>query len=317
MSEHEHGHNPNPDPALYRREPVSFVRRGDRMTTRRQLSWDRSREAYILDVPRHRADTSVAPDATLAPEDIERIYGRTAPLVVDVGPGLGESTVAGATAHPDWNFLAVEVYTPGLGALLVEIEDQELSNIRGVQANAPEVLERLLPPASAQEIWVFFPDPWHKTKHHKRRLISPAFADRAARALVPGGILRLATDWSGYAVHMRQVMEAHPEFTNLHPGRAAGEESPLTRVRLEERELEVGAQPLRKAKPSAVSPDGTPLPAQPRAGLREAAQASTLEDPLDHEGGWAPRFATRPLTSFESKAERAGRLIFDLAYQRS
>ena len=316
MSEHQHGHQPTPDPALYRREPVSFVRRGDRMTTRRQLSWDRSRQTYILDVPRHRADTSVAPGSTLTAEDLERIYGRRAPLVVDIGPGLGESTVAGAIAHPDWNVLAVEVYTPGLGALLVEIEDQELTNVRGVQANAPEVLEHLLPESSVQEIWVFFPDPWHKTKHHKRRLVSPAFADRAARALVPGGILRLASDWSSYAVHMRSVMDAHEDFTNLHPGRAAGEDSPLTRVRREGRELEVGAQPLPKDKPSAVAPDGTPLPAQPRAGLREAAQASTLEDPVDHDGGWAPRFPTRPLTSFEAKAQRAGRLIFDLAYQR-
>ncbi|HEY4615810.1 MAG TPA: tRNA (guanosine(46)-N7)-methyltransferase TrmB [Citricoccus sp.] len=300
-AQHAHGHNPDPDPALYRTEPVSFVRRGDRLNPRRQKTWDRARDRYIVDVPRDRATTSVAAGADV---DWTQVFGRTAPLVVDIGCGLGESTIQGAVDRPEADFLAVEVYTPGLAALLTEIEDRGLGNVRGVQANAPEVLDHLLAPGSVQEVWVFFPDPWHKTRHHKRRLVSPAFADRVARVLAPGGVLRLATDWSSYAVHMRSVMEGHPEFANLHPGRAAGADSPLTRVRVEGRELQVGAQP--------VTPDAAGL----RAGLSEAAAGAAVEDPVDHDGGWAPRFEGRPLTSFEAKALRAGRLVFDLAYRR-
>lgn len=300
-AQHTHGHNLSPDPELYRSEPVSFVRRGDRLTTRRQKTWDRSAGTYIVEVPRDRAATSVAAGARV---NWAEVFGRTAPLVVDIGSGLGESSIQGAVDHPDWDVISVEVYTPGLASLLVQIEDRGLGNVRGVQANAPEVLDRLLPPGGVQEVWVFFPDPWHKTKHHKRRLVSPAFADRVARVLAPGGLLRLATDWSGYAVHMREVMDSHPEFENVHPGRAAGVESPLTRVRVEGRELEVGAQPV------------APRVGTLRAGVSEARAGLSVEDPVDHRGGWAPRFEGRPLTSFESKALTAGRLVFDLTHRR-
>lgn len=300
-AQHAHGHNHRPDPELYRTEPVSFVRRGDRLTTRRQKTWDRAAGSYIVDVPRDRATTSVAEGTRI---DWTQVFGRRAPLVVDIGSGLGESTVQGAMDHPDWDLISVEVYTPGLAALLVQVEDRELGNVRGVQANAPEVLDKLLPAGGVQEVWVFFPDPWHKTRHHKRRLVSPTFADRVARVLAPGGVLRLATDWSSYAVHMREVMDGHPEFENAHPGRAAGPESPLTRVRLEGRELQVGAQP--------VAPRAGTL----RAGVSEATAGATSQDPVDHRGGWAPRFEGRPLTSFEAKALNAGRLVFDLTYRR-
>ena len=306
---HPHDHNRDKDPELHRREPVSFVRRGARLNTGRQAVWDRLADTVLVDVPRHRAATSVAPDAEL---DWTAAFGREAPLLVDVGSGLGESTAQGAADRPDWNVLAVEVYIPGLAALMAQVEDRGLSNVRAVEANAPELMDHLLAPGSVQEVWVFFPDPWHKKRHHKRRLVNAAFADRVARVLAPGGVLRLATDWSGYAVQMREVMAAHAEFENLHPGRAAGEESPLTRVRREGRELEVGAQPLPRGfdetDPASSLPD--------RAGLGEAVAASLAEDPVDHDGGWAPRFEGRPLTQFEGKALRAGRLVFDLAYRR-
>jgi tRNA (guanine-N7-)-methyltransferase len=301
-AQHPHGHNQRPDPELYRTEPVSFVRRGDRLNPRRQKTWDRSHGKYIVDVPRDRATTSVAEGSDI---DWTQVFGRTAPLVVDIGSGLGESTARGAADHPEWDFISVEVYTPGLAALLVRVEDEGLENVRGVQANAPEVLDHLLPAGGVQEIWVFFPDPWHKTRHHKRRLVSRAFADRVARALAPGGVLRLATDWSSYAVHMRSIMEEHPLFENVHPGRAAGDESPLTRVRVEGRELQVGAQPV------------APRAGADRAGVSEATSSAVVADPVDHDGGWAPRFAGRPLTSFENKALRAGRLVFDLTYRRA
>ncbi|MFC7401289.1 tRNA (guanosine(46)-N7)-methyltransferase TrmB [Citricoccus sp. GCM10030269] len=270
-----------PDPHLYRSEPVSFVRRGDRLNPRRQKTWDRSHAQYIVEVPRERASTSVAAGAEV---DWSAVFGRTAPLLVDIGSGLGESTAQAATDHPDWNIIAVEVYTPGLAALLVRIEDEGLENIRGIQANAPEVLDHLLPEGGVQEVWVFFPDPWHKTRHHKRRLVSPSFAERVSRVLAPGGVLRLATDWSSYAEQMRAVMEANDAFENLHPGRLAGADSPLFAVRSQGLE---GKEPWPEA---------------------EAA---------DPDGGWAPRFDGRPLTSFENKALRAGRLIFDLTYRRT
>lgn len=306
---HAHDHNREPDPELHRREPVSFVRRGARLNAGRQAVWDRLADTVLVDVPRHRAATSVARDAEL---DWTAVFGREAPLLVDVGSGLGESTAQGAAERPDWNVLSVEVYIPGLAALMAQVEERDLPNVRAVEANAPELMDHLLAPGSVQEVWVFFPDPWHKKRHHKRRLVNAAFADRVARVLAPGGVLRLATDWSGYAVQMREVMEAQAAFENLHPGRAAGEDSPLTRVRREGRELEVGAQPLPRGfdatAPASSLPD--------RAGLGEAVAASLAEDPVDHDGGWAPRYEGRPLTQFEGKALRAGRLVFDLAYRR-
>lgn len=305
---HAHDHNREKDPALHRREPVSFVRRGARLNAGRQAVWDRQAPVVLVDVPRRQAATSVAENASL---DWAEVFERSAPMLVDIGSGLGESTAQGAADHPDWNVLSVEVYVPGLAALMAQVESRGLENVRAVEANAPELLDHLLAPGSVQEVWVFFPDPWHKKRHHKRRLVTTAFADRVARVLAPGGVLRLATDWSGYAVQMREVMEAHPAFSNLHPGRAAGEDSPLTRVRREGRELEVGAQPL----PAGFDPDsGAALPL--RAGLGEAIAAADAEDPVDHDGGWAPRFEGRPLTQFEGKALRAGRLVFDLAYTR-
>ena len=305
---HPHDHNRDKDPELVRREPVSFVRRGARLSAGRQAVWDRIADRVLVDVPRHRAATSVDPEASL---DWAAEFGRSAPLLVDIGSGLGESTAQAAADRPDWNVLSVEVYIPGLAALMAQVEQRGLENVRAVEANAPELLDSLLEPGSVQEVWVFFPDPWHKKRHHKRRLVSPAFADRVARVLAPGGVLRLATDWSGYAVQMRQVLEAHPEFENLFPGRAAGEESPLTRVRREGLELEVGAQPLPAGWEEAPQEE-RPL----RAGLGEALAASAAEDPVDHDGGWAPRYEGRPVTSFEAKSRRAGRLTFDLAYRR-
>lgn len=260
----------------YRRQPVSFVRRGTRLQGRRQQAWDEHADAFVVDVPRHVADTSVHPDYVF---DAEAEFGRKAPLVVEIGSGLGEAIVAAAEANPERNFLAVEVYRPGLANTLLRIGQRGLTNVRVAQANAPEVLGSMLPAASVRELWVFFPDPWHKTKHHKRRLVKDSFADLAARVLEPEGLWRLATDWSGYAQQMRDVVAASPAFRNGHDGELAGATSPLT-----------------------------------------AAWASGVDcEPTgetDDVGGWAPRFEGRVLTSFENKALKAGRVIFDLTAVR-
>lgn len=210
-------------PEKFRRQPFSFVRRGDRLTARRQKAWDEWAPTRILQVPREVTDTSVASHAEF--NQVEA-YGRNAPLVVEIGSGLGEAMSHRAAEVPEHDFLAVEVYTPGLADLLMKTAANGVNNVRAVQANAPEVLEHFLEADSVDELWVFFPDPWHKKKHHKRRLVSPAFVDQVANVLKPGATWRLATDWQEYAIQMRQIIEADGRFENLHPGELATESTP-------------------------------------------------------------------------------------------
>ena len=216
--------NGAPADVAFPRQPYSFVRRGDRLSPKRQKAWDEHADDWVLEIPRVMTDTSVDPSFRL---DREEVFGRTAPLVVEVGSGLGEALVAHAAAHPELDHLAVEVYKPGIADLLLKASQAGVTNVRVAQANAPEVLETMLAPGSVHELWVFFPDPWHKTRHHKRRLVSPRFAELAARVLEHGGVWRLATDWQEYAVVMREVLDAaQTEFENLHPGPRADDVHP-------------------------------------------------------------------------------------------
>lgn len=203
------------DPRTFREKPVSFVRRGGRATAAQERAWSELSPKYLLEVPRDHAATSVASDAQIDPAEV---YGRDAPLIVEIGSGQGHAIVHAASAQPESNFLAVEVYVSGLARTMLLAEEAGVEHLRLVEANAPEVLEHLLPAGSCTEIWVFFPDPWHKTKHHKRRLIAPEFAELAARALAQGGTLRLATDWEEYAEQMRDVLDAAPGFERSFPG---------------------------------------------------------------------------------------------------
>jgi tRNA (guanine-N7-)-methyltransferase len=195
----------------FQRGTVSFVRRDDRLRPRLQRTWDAHQHRWVLDVPRVQASMSVAPGYRL---DAERDFGRVAPLVVEIGSGTGDAVVQGAQARPGTNFLAVEVYRPGLAATVAKIVRHDLTNVRLVQADAVQVLEHMLTGGSAAEIWVFFADPWHKNRHHKRRLVNPGFAELAASALVRGGTLRLATDWADYARQMRDVLAGCGSLTN-------------------------------------------------------------------------------------------------------
>lgn len=199
----------------FRDRPVSFVRRSGRMSEGQERAWDRLSSQYLLPVPRDTAATSVAHDAVLDPV---RVWGRSAPLIVEVGSGQGHAIVAAASSRPADDFLAIEVFKAGLARTMLDADRAGARNLRLVEANAPEVLEHLLPPASATELWVFFPDPWHKTKHVKRRLMTDAFAALAARVLRPGGVARLATDWEVYAVQMRTVMDAESVFERAFDG---------------------------------------------------------------------------------------------------
>jgi tRNA (guanine-N7-)-methyltransferase len=151
--------------------------------------------------------------------DLDALFGRRAPRVVEIGFGNGENLAALATAHPERDYLGIEVHRAGVGRLMLAAESAQLTNVRIACHDAVEVLEHQLPRESLDEILVLFPDPWHKKRHHKRRLIQPPFVALAVSRLKIGGVLRLATDWEPYAVQMLEVLNANPTLENLAPGR--------------------------------------------------------------------------------------------------
>ena len=204
-----------PEPRTFRDEPVSFVRRSGRMSDGQERAFEEHAAFYLLDVPRATASTSVHPEARLDPA---AAYGRTAPLIVEVGSGQGHAIISAATAHPEQDFLAVEVFRAGLARTMLDADRGGVRNLRLIEANAPEVLAPYLPEGSASEVWIFFSDPWHKNKHTKRRLIRPGFPETAAAAIADGGMLRLATDWEDYARQMRQVFDESPDFERAFDG---------------------------------------------------------------------------------------------------
>lgn len=216
----------------------SFTRRGGRMPRTHQAAWDRHAEQVVLDVPLAHGDTSTVVDPAYR-LDVEQVFGRRAPLVVEVGSGAGDALVVAATDRPDWDFLAFEVWRPGIGHALAKMEQATggpLSNVRVVEADAQVALRTLLEPGSAHEVWTFFPDPWPKARHHKRRIVSRDFADTVLRLLAPDGVWRLATDWQDYAEAMRQVLDAHEGLRLVSTDRA-----PLRPVtRFERRGVEEG-----------------------------------------------------------------------------
>ncbi|GAA1956788.1 tRNA (guanosine(46)-N7)-methyltransferase TrmB [Microbacterium aquimaris] len=194
----------------FRERPVSFVRRSGRMSEAQERAWSDLSPRYLIPVERDVAATSILPGSTIDPAEV---FGRDARLIVEIGSGQGHAIVHAAGSDPDVDFLAVEVFRAGLARTMLDADRAGIDNLRLVEANAPEVLQHLLPAGSVDEIWIFFPDPWHKKRHTKRRLIAPEFPPIAAAALRPGGVLRLATDWEDYAVQMREVMDAASGFT--------------------------------------------------------------------------------------------------------
>ena len=160
------------------------------------------------------------------PFDAGAVFGRTAPLVLEIGSGMGEATAAMAAADPARDVLAVEVHTPGLGNLLRLVEAAGLSNVRVLEADAREVLADLLPAGSLDELRIFFPDPWPKARHAKRRLVTPALLDLAAVRLRPGGRLHVATDWPDYAEQVLRLVRSHPSYERVRTDRGS---RPVTR----------------------------------------------------------------------------------------
>lgn len=173
------------------------------------------------------------------PLDLDARFGRDAPKILEIGFGMGSATATIAQAHPELDYLGIEVHTPGIGALLKNIGEMGLENLRIIQHDAVEVLQHMIPDASLDGLHIFFPDPWHKKRHHKRRLIQASFVTLLARKLKPGGYLHLATDWADYAQQMLEVLSADPALINTANGFAPRPEyRPLTKF--EQRGVRLG-----------------------------------------------------------------------------
>ena len=155
-----------------------------------------------------------------APFDFDRAFGRSAPAILEIGFGMGDTTAHIAAGMPDKNFIGVEVHTPGVGSLLKLIGEQGLSNLRIIQHDAFEVITHMITPGSLAGVHIFFPDPWHKARHNKRRLIQPPFVQLLCSRIAPGGYLHCATDWQDYAEQMLQVLGEEPSLRNTADGYA-------------------------------------------------------------------------------------------------
>ncbi|MBI3901506.1 MAG: tRNA (guanosine(46)-N7)-methyltransferase TrmB [Nitrosomonadales bacterium] len=171
--------------------------------------------------------------------DLIQTFGRDAPKILEIGFGMGESTAAIAQAHPENDYLALEVHSPGVGSLLKQIGERDLANIRIIQHDAVEVLHDMVSNASLSGTHIFFPDPWHKKRHNKRRLIQPPFIAQLAQKLKPGGYIHVATDWQDYAEQVLAVLSAEPLLQNTATNYAPRPEyRPLTKF--EQRGLRLG-----------------------------------------------------------------------------
>jgi tRNA (guanine-N7-)-methyltransferase len=171
--------------------------------------------------------------------DFATVFGRTAPVVVEIGSGMGETTARIARENPGYDYLAIEVHAPGVGSLLKRLAEERISNVRIARHDAVEVLRDMIAPGALAGIHVFFPDPWPKKRHHKRRLVQPAFARLAAERLAPGGCLHVATDWQEYAEHVLAVLSQEPLLANTAESFAP---RPATRpeTKFERRGLKLG-----------------------------------------------------------------------------
>lgn len=228
MSEgiHDRGFPEGEEHRFSRRSIRSFVLRQGRMSEAQQRYLD-----------------TVLPRIGLAyreaPLDLDAAFGRGAPKIVEIGFGMGETTARIAAAHPENDYLGIEVHTPGVGALCKLVEEQGLGNVRIMQHDAVEVLRDMIPDGTLAGVHVFFPDPWRKKRHHKRRIIQPDFVALIASKLAPGGYLHCATDWEDYAHWMLEVLAGEPALLNSADGFAPRPDyRPLTKF--ENRGLRLG-----------------------------------------------------------------------------
>ena len=188
----------------YRRSVRSYVLRAGRVTEGQQRALDELWPVFGVEEGEY-------------PLDFRGLFGNANPVIMEIGFGNGEATWRMAKAHPEENYLGVEVHRPGVGRLLLNVEEQGIDNVRIACTDAVELLRHRVPDASLEGIRIYFPDPWPKKRHHKRRIVQPAFITLAARKMRAGGILHLATDWEPYAEFMLEVMQGSAEFENLSP----------------------------------------------------------------------------------------------------
>ncbi len=204
----------------------SFVLRAGRMGSGQQKALDELGPRFVL---------------PYAPEklDLDVVFQRPSDTILEIGFGMGGATAEIAAAQPENNYLGIEVHTPGVGALLKQIGERNLTNLRIIQHDAVEVLQQMIADASLAGIHIYFPDPWHKSRHHKRRLIQPAFVATLVEKLKTGGYLHLATDWENYAEQMLEVLSAEDRLINTGENYAARPAyRPLTKF--EQRGLRLG-----------------------------------------------------------------------------
>ncbi len=194
-----------PHAPAHHRRIRSFVTRAGRLSTGQKRAIDELGSQYVL---------PFSEDGAAQPLDWTALFGRDAPRIFEIGFGMGATTAEIAARRPDDNFIGVEVHAPGVGALLKLIGERELQNIRILQHDAVEVLEQRVEAASLDGVHIYFPDPWHKARHNKRRLIQPAFVATLVSKLKSGGYLHCATDWEPYAEQMLEVLSANPDLAN-------------------------------------------------------------------------------------------------------
>lgn len=187
--------------APIQRKIRSFVMRTGRMTEGQKLALDTGWDDYGLE---HKMGLL----------DLTQVFSNTAPVIFEIGFGNGDSLAEMARARPQANFIGVEVHTPGVGRLLHHVQQDHLTNIRVFREDAVEILHDCIPDHSLDCVQLFFPDPWHKKRHHKRRIVQPEFAQLLRSKLVLGGTFHMATDWQNYAEHMLEVMDAAEGFAN-------------------------------------------------------------------------------------------------------
>ncbi|XCP87775.1 tRNA (guanosine(46)-N7)-methyltransferase TrmB [Alloscardovia omnicolens] len=200
------------------RSVVSFVRRSSTLDARLARAWNKYASEYVLQLDKGDYDLGVGENVRISRDFLARIWGEgfrsDGSIIVEIGTGQGENIVAAAAAHPEDNFIGVEVYTPGVAHTVLMAGKNGLRNLRMIQVNAPELLNAF-ESGVLSEVWTFFPDPWPKTKHHKRRIVQDGLAQAVHNALVADGVWRIATDIDDYALHVHEVMDQRADFAHV------------------------------------------------------------------------------------------------------
>ena len=186
----------------YMRKIRSFVKREGRMTNRQQTAIDTLWATMGVDYEEKLID-------------FKTLFGREAPVVLEIGFGMGQSLIEMAQNAPEKNFLGIEVHGPGVGACLADAGEAGITNLRVINHDAVEILEKMIPEKSLAVFQLYFPDPWHKARHNKRRIVQPAFVENMRHKLAIGGVIHMATDWENYAEHMFEVLQGGSDFKNL------------------------------------------------------------------------------------------------------